>query len=181
MPPLLEFRLFVHDVFPHDGIVLLEFDLARRVRFVFYRRVEMPCTRRRFELDLLALTLLGHDRLAPRRFRHGFATLRKDANAPTVRLTDASPAWFVARRIDEHHIRRIDVALLFDDTASSGISAPGLEVPLLKANLLHPDHSIGSDGDDTTLLAAISSCDDLNEIAFPNALGHVDEPPNEAL
>jgi hypothetical protein len=62
---------------------------------------------------------------------------------------------------------------LLDDTASSGISAPGLEVPLLKANLLHPDHSIGSNVDDAALLAAIGPCDDLNEIAFSNALSHV--------
>jgi len=66
---------------------------------------------------------------------------------------------------------------LLDDTASSGISAPGLEVPLLKANLLHPDHSIGSNGDDAALFAAIGSRYDLNEIAFSNALSHVDEPP----
>jgi hypothetical protein len=174
MPPLLEFRLFVHNVLPHDGIVLLEFDLARRVRFVFYRRVEMPCTRRRFEFDLLALTLLGHDRLTPHRFRHSVTTLRKNANALAVYFADADATRFVARRVDVHHVRRVDVTLLFDDTASSRISAPRLEVSLLKSNLFHPDFSIGSDGDDAALLAAVRSCNDLNEVAFSNTLSHVD-------
>jgi hypothetical protein len=130
----------------------------------------MPGTRRRLELDFLALTLLGHDRLAPRRFGYGFATLGEDANAPTFLFTNARPARLVVGRVDEHHIRGIDVTLLLDDTASSGISAPGLEVPLLKPNLLDPNHSIGSDGNDAALLAAICPCDDLNQVAFSYAL-----------
>jgi hypothetical protein len=132
----------------------------------------MPGTSRRFEFDLFALTLLGHGRLTPRRFRHGVATLREYANPLTVLFTSANSTRFVVRRVDEHHIRGVDVALLLDDSASPRISAPGLEVPLLKAHLLHPNHSIGSDGDDATLLAAVGSCDDLHEIAFSNALSH---------
>jgi hypothetical protein len=164
-------------VFAHDRIVLLEFYLARRIGLVLHRRIKMPGTSRRLELDLLALTLLGHDRLAPRRFRYGFTTLRKDANAPTILFANARPTRLVVGRVDEHHIRRVDVTLLLDDTASSGISTPGLEMPLLKANLLHPDQSIGSNIDDVTLLAAIGSCNNLNEIAFSNAFCHVNEPP----
>ncbi len=50
-------------------------------------------------------------------------------------------------------------------------------MPLLKANLLHPDLSIGSDGEDAALLAAVGSCDDLDEIAFSNAVCPLDKPP----
>jgi hypothetical protein len=40
----------------------------------------------------------------------------------------------------------------------------------LEPNLLDPNHSVGSDGDDAALFAAIRPCDDLDEIAFPYAL-----------
>ena len=62
---LLDFSFLVHDVLANDGIILLEFEFARRIRLVLDRRVEMPGTGTRLELDLLALAFLGH-RLLPR-------------------------------------------------------------------------------------------------------------------
>ena len=71
---LLELRLFVDDVLSYDGIVLLELKLVGRVRAVLRGRVKMPRSRRRLELDLLALSL-GHrfDSLLPKRERFGLS------------------------------------------------------------------------------------------------------------
>ena len=58
---LLKLRFFVDHVLSHNGIILLELELVRRVGSVLRRGVEVPGSRRRLKLDLLSLTL-----------RHGF-------------------------------------------------------------------------------------------------------------
>src|SRR5262245_44402187 len=62
---LLEFGFLVRHVLAHDRIVLLDLELARGVLAVLDGRVEVAGPRRRLELDLLALALLGHPEVPP--------------------------------------------------------------------------------------------------------------------
>src|SRR3990172_4011638 len=59
-PRLAELLLLVDDVSAHDGVVLLELELVRRVLLVLHRRVVVAGPRGGLELDVLALALLGH-------------------------------------------------------------------------------------------------------------------------
>src|SRR5215467_14639894 len=58
-----ELRLFVGHVLPHDGVVLLDLELVRRVLPVLHGGVEMTGAGARLELDDLALASLGHGML----------------------------------------------------------------------------------------------------------------------
>src|SRR5215813_2065228 len=170
-----ELRLLVEHVLAHHRIVLLELELVRRVLSVLHRGVEVSGSRARLELDALALSLLRHRSLlgpGSARVRHRGPGVRKHAHAPALADLDADAARLAAT-VDQHHVGGVDVALLLDDPAGSHLAAPGLQVPLLDADLLDAHTAAGRvHGEHLALLAAIGALHHQDHVALADAERH---------
>src|SRR4029453_13247130 len=166
-----QLRLFVDDVLAHDGVVLLDLELVRRVLPVLDGRVEVTGAGARLELDDLALASLRHGPFL-RRIRHALAGRREDAHAPAVLHERAYPAS-LAVAAEHHHVGGVDEAFLLDDTARARAAPAGLQVMLLDTDLLDADAAaLAVDRHHAPRLPAIGALRDAHQIALANAEGH---------
>jgi hypothetical protein len=82
---------------------------------------------------------------------------------------DANARRLAIGRIHDHHVRRRNESLLFDDTTLLCTATAGLRVMLLHPHALDTHPRLRSvDGDHVPLFASVRTCDDLNQITRPD-------------